>query len=267
VPGRRRHCPAAQRRCCGVERGAGELEEGEERVGRRWLCADRTARQLRGRAAERSNGGRQRANRGAASAFLLFTPNDADEGEATVALSHGAARWLAYMCRKAVRHDAHRRVASRARDLSTRSSARLTANRRGGRPTVATWPTTEAQRRPYAGDCAAQHVAAKNAGARALALSSRRLRPFQFRDPVLEIIKLQKVSTYSKISKTKSCRGAIDLQLSQREIYVLINGKILTKLQKFSAPSYCSQRVQLDFWPICTQNLNVRQLRKMCSRK
>jgi hypothetical protein len=203
VPGRRRHCPAAQRRCCGVERGGGELEEGEERVGRRWLCADRNARQLRGRAAERSNGGRQRANRGAASAFLLFTPNDADEGEATVALSHGAARWLAYMCRKAVRHDAHRRVASRARDLSTRSSARLTANRRGGRPTVATWPTTEAQRRPYAGDCAAQHVAAKNAGARALALSSRRLRPFQFRDPVLEIIKLQKVSHTRKSPKLK----------------------------------------------------------------
>jgi hypothetical protein len=79
--------------------------------------------------------------------------------------------------------------------------------------------------------------------------------------------KTPKSVTYSKISKTKSCRGAIDLQISQREIYVLINGKILTKLQKFSAPSYCSQRVQLDFWPICTQNLNVRQLRKMCSRK
>jgi hypothetical protein len=39
-----------------------------------------------------------------------------------------------------------------------------------------------------------------------------------------EITKLQKVSTYSKISKNKSCRGAINLQLSQSASYVLING-------------------------------------------
>jgi hypothetical protein len=32
------------------------------------------------------------------------------------------------------------------------------------------------------------------------------------------------MSTKSKISKYKSCRGAIDLQLSQRASYVLING-------------------------------------------
>jgi hypothetical protein len=37
-------------------------------------------------------------------------------------------------------------------------------------------------------------------------------------------MKLQKVPTYLKISKNKSCRGAIDLQLSQRATYVLING-------------------------------------------
>jgi hypothetical protein len=37
---RRWHRPAARRRCGGEERGAGELEEGEERVGRRWWCAD-----------------------------------------------------------------------------------------------------------------------------------------------------------------------------------------------------------------------------------
>jgi hypothetical protein len=36
----RRSRPAARRRCGGEERGAGELEEGEERVGRRWWCAD-----------------------------------------------------------------------------------------------------------------------------------------------------------------------------------------------------------------------------------
>jgi predicted ABC-type sugar transport system permease subunit len=36
--------------------------------------------------------------------------------------------------------------------------------------------------------------------------------------------KLQKVITKSKISENKSCRGAIDLQLSQRASYVLIDG-------------------------------------------
>jgi hypothetical protein len=39
-----------------------------------------------------------------------------------------------------------------------------------------------------------------------------------------EITKLQKLSTNLKNSKNKSCRGAIDLQLSQRASYVLING-------------------------------------------
>jgi hypothetical protein len=40
---------------------------------------------------------------------------------------------------------------------------------------------------------------------------------------VFEITKLQKASTNFKISKNKSCRGALDLQLSQRVSYVLIN--------------------------------------------
>jgi hypothetical protein len=35
---------------------------------------------------------------------------------------------------------------------------------------------------------------------------------------------LQKSSTNFKISQKQSCRGAIDLQLSQRATYVLING-------------------------------------------
>jgi hypothetical protein len=47
--------------------------------------------------------------------------------------------------------------------------------------------------------------------------------PILFRDSVFKIMKLQKVSSYLKISKNKSCRGAIDLQLSQRVTYVLIN--------------------------------------------
>jgi hypothetical protein len=45
-----------------------------------------------------------------------------------------------------------------------------------------------------------------------------------FRDTDFEIMKLQKVSTHLKISKNKICREAIDLQLSQRVSYVLING-------------------------------------------
>jgi hypothetical protein len=51
-----------------------------------------------------------------------------------------------------------------------------------------------------------------------------RHRPFLFRGPAFEITKLQKLSTNLKISKNKSCKGAIDLQLSQRVSYVLING-------------------------------------------
>jgi hypothetical protein len=45
-----------------------------------------------------------------------------------------------------------------------------------------------------------------------------------FRDTDFEITELQKVLTHLKISKNKSCRGTIDLQLLQREAYVLING-------------------------------------------
>jgi hypothetical protein len=64
----------------------------------------------------------------------------------------------------------------------------------------------------------------KEASARTRALRLRRRRPFQFRDPVFKITKLEKVSTNLKNSKIKSCKGAIDLQLSQRASYVLING-------------------------------------------
>jgi hypothetical protein len=39
-----------------------------------------------------------------------------------------------------------------------------------------------------------------------------------------ENAKLPKMATKLKISKNKSCRGAIDLQLSQRASYALING-------------------------------------------
>jgi hypothetical protein len=54
---------------------------------------------------------------------------------------------------------------------------------------------------------------------------ARRRCPAQvlFRLGLFEIAKLQKSSTNSKISKKQSRRGAIDLQLSQRATYVLIN--------------------------------------------
>jgi hypothetical protein len=45
-----------------------------------------------------------------------------------------------------------------------------------------------------------------------------------FQVPVFENALLQKEPTNLKISKNKSCRGAIDLQFSQRAMYVLING-------------------------------------------
>jgi hypothetical protein len=45
-----------------------------------------------------------------------------------------------------------------------------------------------------------------------------------FCEPVFKNQKLPKTSTKSKISKNRSCRGAIDLQLSQRATYVFING-------------------------------------------
>jgi hypothetical protein len=76
-------------------------------------------------------------------------------------------------------------------------------------------------RRPYAGVKRGSHVA----GA-VQTRWARRRRPSQvlFRLSLFEIAKLQKSSTNSKISKNKSCREAIDLQLLQRVAYVLING-------------------------------------------
>jgi hypothetical protein len=41
---------------------------------------------------------------------------------------------------------------------------------------------------------------------------------------------------------------------------VWFDGKIMMNLLQFSAPVYCAQELQLSFWQIYTQNLNVRQL-------
>jgi hypothetical protein len=67
-----------------------------------------------------------------------------------------------------------------------------------------------------------------------------------------------------KISKNESCRATIGLQLSHDQRFAR---ERRPKLQFFHGSNYCSQRSQTDFWPICTPNWNVRQLRKMCSRK
>jgi hypothetical protein len=60
---------------------------------------------------------------------------------------------------------------------------------------------------------------------------------FKIAVATFEIAYLKKVSTYSKISKTKSCRGAIDQQLLQKATYVWINGfgKIVLNFSKISA--------------------------------
>jgi hypothetical protein len=58
-----------------------------------------------------------------------------------------------------------RRVAARRPRLAW---AWCTVKQRGGQPTVTTWSTTEAPRHPYAGNRAAQHVAARKTSARAL---------------------------------------------------------------------------------------------------
>jgi hypothetical protein len=56
--------------------------------------------------------------------------------------------------------------------------------------------------------------------------TTREWRPtlFSFHLPGFKNPKLQKVPTKLKFSKNRSCRETIDLQLSQRASYVLING-------------------------------------------
>jgi hypothetical protein len=62
------------------------------------------------------------------------------------------------------------------------------------------------------------------ARARSRACRRRRRVPVLFHLRRFENAKLPKVATKLKITKNKSCRGDIDLQLSQRVTYVLING-------------------------------------------
>jgi hypothetical protein len=102
---------------------------------------------------------------------------------------------------------------------------RRTALCEGDVPTVLSGSTMTSPRHPYTGATRGQHVAnavrvrARHSGARHSDVGDSN----QFRDSVFEFTKLQKVPTNFKISKNKSCRGALDLQLSQRASYVLIN--------------------------------------------
>jgi hypothetical protein len=74
--------------------------------------------------------------------------------------------------------------------------------------------TTKLSRLPYAGRTRGCHVAGAATASTALLL---------FHLSVFANAKLEKVTTNLKISKNKSCRGVIDLQLSQRATYALIN--------------------------------------------
>jgi hypothetical protein len=107
------------------------------------------------------------------------------------------------------------------RDPAHRRGARV---RRTEGPTSGHKFTTEVPGHPYAGGHSIRCVAKpKRRRARDAAWELRRRRPSPvlFRLCLLEIAKLQKLSTNLKISKNKSCRGAIDLQLSRRATYVL----------------------------------------------
>jgi hypothetical protein len=97
------------------------------------------------------------------------------------------------------------------------------ARKRGGGPTVERESTAEASGRSYVEDCSVQRVAVPDTGPHALARRRRRPSQVLFRLSLFEIAKLEKVTTNLKISKNKSCRGTIDLQLSQKASYVLIN--------------------------------------------
>jgi hypothetical protein len=65
---------------------------------------------------------------------------------------------------------------------------------------------------------------APRARARVAAQRRQRSGPFSSCLAMFKNKKLQFLEYNLKISKNKSCRGAIDLQLSQRATYVLING-------------------------------------------
>jgi hypothetical protein len=75
---------------------------------------------------------------------------------------------------------------------------------------------------PYASDTRAGHV---DSVGKSLARCARwRRRPLLFHVHTFEIAKLPKAATKLKISKSRSCRWVIALQLSQRVTYVLVKG-------------------------------------------
>jgi hypothetical protein len=114
-----------------------------------------------------------------------------------------------------------------------------------------------------------RHNARKPRGRRGLdacatrwARRRRRQSPVLFRLSLFEIAKLQKLSTNLKISKNKSCRGAINLQLSQSATYVLMFGLAgkTRRRYRISRPRNTVRRNFNSIKWLCTQNWNVRQL-------
>jgi hypothetical protein len=103
--------------------------------------------------------------------------------------------------------------------------ARRTALCEGEVPMALPWSTAKTSMHSYAGGSQVVHVAGTaRTRLRALGAAIVALPLLVFHVHAFEYSKLQKVITKSKISKNKSCRRAIDLQLSQRASYVLIDG-------------------------------------------
>jgi hypothetical protein len=127
-----------------------------------------------------------------------------------------AAIWLWLHARDARGSGVQRHVAGRARDRF--------ANSRLG---AVQWAWGRAER-PRRRRSTVEPPRGRTPEAWAASRSGARVRTsrhqFQLRLAFFQIAKLQKVPTKLKISKKQSCRWAIDLQLSQRATYLLING-------------------------------------------
>jgi hypothetical protein len=96
--------------------------------------------------------------------------------------------------------------------------------RRGGDPMAARGPPGSCRGFRTSEGCADATWPARPQRAHdALGAATASATPLLFHLSVFAKAKLEKVTTNLKISKNKSCRGTIDLQLSQRASYVLIN--------------------------------------------
>jgi hypothetical protein len=223
VAGRRGSGLRVRQWCGCVEEAQGSRRSGRSgaREGKRQLAA----------AAPYAGGGGQRS--GGAMPQFVFLPRV--QGSTRTMTPQLALRPCGpaghFACRDAQRGMAkHWRVAGRSRGRAqTRSWAWCTAHMRGGGSIATPGPPRRCRgfRTPEgrADTTWMAHGQRERGGSDAPGTAAMSPSPiFLFREAVFKIVKLQKVSTNLKISKYKSCRGAIDLQLSQRASYVLING-------------------------------------------